>query len=131
MKGMIDGFRPAVFGAGYAWRHTMSGFTGPLPALLVQLAGLAQGVAGGGFPALMAQFENAGLGEHFRSWVGEGENLPVTEAQLERVFTPEQLNAWAEHVGASPDAMLAILAQDLPGAVDQAHNQARVSEPES
>jgi uncharacterized protein YidB (DUF937 family) len=98
----------------------MSDFTGSLPGLLTQLVGLAQGAAGGGFPALLAQFENAGLGERFQSWVGHGENLPVTEAELERAFTPEQLNAWAEHVGASPDDMLSILARDLPGAVDQA-----------
>jgi uncharacterized protein YidB (DUF937 family) len=95
----------------------MSGFAG---SLLTQLAGLAQGVSGGGFPALLAQFENAGLGERFHSWQGHGENLPVTEAELERAFTPEQLNSWAEHVGASPDAMLSILARELPGAVDQA-----------
>ena len=95
--------------------------SGSIGALLTQLAGLAQGAAGGGFPVLLAQFENAGLGERFRSWMGHGDNLPVTEAELERVFSPEQLNSWAEHVGASPDAMLTILARDLPGAVGQAH----------
>ncbi len=101
----------------------MSEFAGPLSMLLTQLVSLAQGASGGGFPALLAQFENAGLGERFRSWMGHGENLPVTEAELERAFTPEQLNSWAEHVGASPDAMLSILARELPGAINEAGKQ--------
>jgi len=104
-----------------AGSEAVSGSAGGLPVFLTQLVSLAQGAAGGGFPALLAQFENAGLGERFRSWIGHGDNLPVTEAELERVFSPEQLNSWAEHVGASPDAMLTILARDLPGAVGQAH----------
>jgi uncharacterized protein YidB (DUF937 family) len=101
--------------------EVVSGSMGGLPAFLTQIVSLVQGAAGGGFPALLAQFENAGLGERIRSWMGHGDNLPVTEAELEQVFSPEQLNSWAEHVGASPDAMLTILARDLPGAVHQTH----------
>ena len=84
------------------------------------MLGAAQGAAGGGLTALLAQLENAGLTEQVRSWVGEGENLPVTEAELESAFTPEQLNAWATQAGTTPDALLETLAEELPSAVDRA-----------
>ena len=84
---------------------------------LGQMLGLAQGMAGGALPMLLAQLENAGLSERVQSWLGHGENLPVTAEELEGVFTPEQLNAWAEHAGTTPDAVLQALSEHLPDAV--------------
>lgn len=98
----------------------MGEFLGQIWAPLAQLLGLAQGAAGGGLPAFLAQLENAGLTEQVESWVGEGENLPVTEAELETVFTPEQLNSWAEQAGTTPDALLETMSRELPGAVERA-----------
>lgn len=86
---------------------------------LDQMLGLAQGMAGGALPMLLAQLENAGLSERVQSWLGHGENIPVTAQELEGVFTPEQLNAWAEHAGTSPDAVLQALSEHLPDAVAQ------------
>ena len=84
---------------------------------LGQMLGLAQGMAGGALPMLLAQLENAGLSERVQSWLGHGENLPVTAQELGAVFTPEQLNAWAEHAGTTPDAVLHALSEHLPDAV--------------
>ncbi len=95
----------------------MSGALGGLFGPLSQALGLAQGAAGGGLPALLAQLENAGLSDRVHSWLGHGENLPVTEAELEAAFSPEQLNAWAEHAGTTPNAVLQTLAQHLPDAI--------------
>lgn len=67
-------------------------------------------------PAILAQLENAGLAEHVQSWLGPGETLPVTAEQLEAAFTSEQLDAWAEHAGTTPDAVLRVLAEELPNA---------------
>ena len=78
---------------------------------------MAQGAAGGALPAILAQMENAGLSERVQSWLGHGENLPVTADELGTAFTPEQLNAWAEHAGTTPDAVLQALAEQLPDAV--------------
>lgn len=98
----------------------MGEFLGQVLGPLAQMLGLAQGAAGGGLPALLAQLENAGLGDRVQSWVGHGENLPVTESELEAAFTPEQLNSWAEHAGTTPDALLEVLSEELPKAVNQA-----------
>ena len=98
----------------------MGELSGQLLGPLAQVLGLAQGAAGGALPSVLAQLENAGLGEQVGSWVGEDENLPVTAEQLASAFTPEQLNAWAEHAGTTPDAVLEVLARELPSAVDRA-----------
>ena len=68
-------------------------------------------------PMLLAQLENAGLSERVQSWLGHGENLPVTAEELGTAFTPEQLNAWASHAGTTPDAVLRIMSDQLPDAV--------------
>ncbi|MGI4953164.1 MAG: YidB family protein [Janthinobacterium lividum] len=85
-----------------------------------QALGLAQGLAGGGLPALLAMLENAGLAERVRSWVGPEDNLPVTPAELSAVFTPAQVETAARQAGVSPEILLAHLAERLPHEVDQA-----------
>jgi len=98
----------------------MSEFLGQILGPLAQALGFVQGVAGGGFPALLAQVENAGLAERVESWTGHGENLPVTPEELASAFTPEQLNSWAEQAGTTPEALLEIMSEELPKAVDRA-----------
>ncbi len=95
----------------------MSGAFGGIIFSLEQLLGMAQGASGGALPTILAQLENAGLSERVQSWLGHGENLPVTAEELGHAFTPEQLNAWAEHAGTTPDAVLQALAEQLPDAV--------------
>jgi uncharacterized protein YidB (DUF937 family) len=96
------------------------GLAQALPGLLTQLVGNAQGAAGGGLPALLAQFENAGLGPQVASWVGPGENLPITAEHILQAIPPETLDSWAAKVGVSHDQLATVLAQVLPHAVDHA-----------
>jgi uncharacterized protein YidB (DUF937 family) len=96
------------------------GGTAALPGLLTQIVGTGEGAAGGGLPALLQQFEAAGLGEHVRSWVGGGENLPISAAQVASAIPAEQLEGWAQQLGVPADAVPGLLAHVLPHAVDQA-----------
>lgn len=98
----------------------MSGAIAGLLGPLAQIFGLAQGAAGGAFPALVAQLENAGLSERVHSWMGHGENHPVTPDELKGAFTPAQLDHWAEQTGVTHAELLQHLSETLPGAVDQA-----------
>jgi uncharacterized protein YidB (DUF937 family) len=84
---------------------------------LAELVGAAEGAGGGIWPGLLAQLESAGLGEQVKSWLGEGDNLPVTADQLSTAFTPQQIQAWAEQAGTTPDVLLERLAEALPHAV--------------
>ncbi len=95
----------------------MSGFLVQMLGGLAELVGAAEGAGGGVWPGLLAQLESAGLGEQVRSWFGEGERLPVTADQLSMAFTPQQVMAWAEQAGTTPDVLLERLAEALPHAV--------------
>jgi uncharacterized protein YidB (DUF937 family) len=97
-----------------------SGAAAGLPGLLTQIVGTGQGAAGGGLPALLQQFEAAGLGAHVQSWVGGGENMPLTADQVAAAIPAERLQGWAQQVGVEPEALTAVLAHVLPHAVDQA-----------
>lgn len=111
----------------------MSGFLGQIVGGLLNSGGTGQGspIAGilqqvmggqgsGGIAGLLQQFESAGLGQQARSWVGTGGNEPVAPEQLAQVFPQEQVSAWAEQAGTTPDALLSVLSQALPHMVDHA-----------
>ncbi len=95
-----------------------SGILSAAPGLLTQVLGTAQGVAGGGLPALLQQFENAGLGEQVKSWLGSGENLPLTAEHVLSAIPPAQLEEWAAKTGLPPEQIAGLLAHVLPQAVD-------------
>jgi uncharacterized protein YidB (DUF937 family) len=97
-----------------------SGAAAALPGLLNQVVGSGQGTPGGGLPALVEQLRAGGLGENVRSWIGGGENLPVTAQQIAAAIPPEQIESWAQRLGIPAEAVPAIMAHVLPHAVDQA-----------
>jgi uncharacterized protein YidB (DUF937 family) len=89
-------------------------------ATLVQEAmGLLNENNSGGLPGLMQQFESQGLGHLVQSWVGPGQNLPVTGAQLQSVLGNDRLQQLAARVGLPPDAAASALAAVLPSLIDR------------
>lgn len=83
--------------------------------------GLAQQVLGqsGGVEGLVRQFQAGGLGDIVKSWIGNGQNLPVTAEQIQQVLGNEQVAAIARQLGVDPAQASAQLAQVLPGLVDK------------
>jgi uncharacterized protein YidB (DUF937 family) len=72
----------------------------------------------GGISGLVQQFTSQGLGHLVNSWVGTGNNLPISPEQLQSVLGSEQLEAIAAKAGISPDAAKTGLAHLLPQLVD-------------
>lgn len=96
------------------------GGQGGQAALLQLVLGmLANNGQGGGLAGLMEKFQSAGLGEQVNSWVGTGQNLPVSPEQLGSVFGQDQMSQMAEKMGLSTGDLGAQLSQMLPQAVDQ------------
>ena len=104
----------------------MSGFLGSLEGLM-QNEGHADAAGGllssafssaGGLPGIMSRFEAAGLGDKAQSWVGPGSNLPLAAEEVTRVFSPQQIESFAEAHGVPPSVATAMLAHLLPHAVD-------------
>jgi uncharacterized protein YidB (DUF937 family) len=103
-----------------------SGVISAIPGILTQLVGTAQGAAGGGLTGLLLQLENAGLGEQVKSWLGPGENLPLTTEHVVAAFPPEQLDAWAAEAGITREQLASVLAHVLPQVIDHATPEGEV-----
>jgi uncharacterized protein YidB (DUF937 family) len=73
----------------------------------------------GGLQGLVDKFQQGGLGEVVSSWIGKGENLPISAEQLSSVLGSEALSGLAEKAGLDSNALAGQLASVLPGVVDQ------------
>jgi len=83
------------------------------------LADNGQGGAGGGLGGLLQQLQQAGLGDQVNSWVGTGQNLPVSAEQLQGAFGADRMSQMAEQMGLSTGDLGAQLSQMLPQVVDK------------
>ena len=73
----------------------------------------------GGLQGLANKFSQSGQGNAFQSWVGMGENQPVSSNQIQSVLGPEQVNAIATRLGVDPAIVSTFLAEYLPKIVDK------------
>jgi uncharacterized protein YidB (DUF937 family) len=96
------------------------GGLGGLGGLLGQVLGGGSGASGGlgGLGDLLQQFDQAGFGSHTRSWVGAGQNQPISPDAIGQVFGQDGLADIARRAGISPDEASAGLAHLLPAVVD-------------
>lgn len=73
----------------------------------------------GGIEGLMQTFQNGGAGDLMQSWVGTGQNLPISPEMLTSVLGGEQVAALAQQVGIPPEMATTALTQVLPMVIDQ------------
>jgi uncharacterized protein YidB (DUF937 family) len=73
----------------------------------------------GGVSGLVESFKQQGLGGLVSSWIGTGQNQPVSGEQLETVLGSSQVAALAAKVGVSPEQAKAALSQILPQVIDR------------
>ncbi len=73
----------------------------------------------GGLPAVVQQFEKNGLGGLVQSWIGKGQNLPISPAQLQGVVGNDLLQQLSAKTGVSVPDLLQKLSQVLPETVDK------------
>lgn len=73
----------------------------------------------GGIAGLVERFQQAGLGDTLQSWIGQGENLPISAEQLQQVFGADTLNSLAEKVGIDPAQAADWLSNTLPAWINQ------------
>ncbi len=107
------GLFDSILGAG-SEKSDASGQANPLIGMVGGL--LAQS---GGLQGLANKFSQSGQGHAFQSWVGMGENQPVSSNQIQNVLGPEQVNAIATRLGVDPAIVSTFLAEYLPKIVDK------------
>lgn len=71
----------------------------------------------GGIEGLIAKFQQGGLDDLLKSWIGTGENKPVSGEQINNVFGSD-LQTAAQEVGVQEHEAGNILAEFLPKIVD-------------
>lgn len=73
----------------------------------------------GGLPGLLEKLRQGGLTEIVASWLGAGENLPVTGAQLRAALGEESVQQLAGQAGQDADSVLGNMAAILPQVIDK------------
>jgi len=73
----------------------------------------------GGLQGLVEAFQGQGFGDVIASWIGTGQNLPVSAEQLQSVLGSERLQSIAASLGLNTQDVAAQLAQLLPQIVDR------------
>jgi uncharacterized protein YidB (DUF937 family) len=73
----------------------------------------------GGAEGLLSTFNEKGLGEVMSSWIGTGENLPISSEQIQQVLGSDQVQQIAEKLGVCPDEASRGLAEMFPQIVDK------------
>lgn len=72
----------------------------------------------GGLHGLLADLEKNGLGPTVQSWVGKGENLPVTPEAIVNAIGTERIHAVADRLGIPRERVAELLAKVMPQVVD-------------
>lgn len=83
----------------------------------------------GGVSGLLEKLRQGGLGEIVQSWLSTGPNLPISENQVENVFSSDAIGQLASKLGIDQNKATAIIAQFLPQVVDKLSPEGK--EPES
>ena len=122
--GLLD----AVLGAaGAMMGGQQNAQQGGLAALLpVVVNMLGNNGTQGGLGGLVSQFDQAGLGHVIGSWIGSGQNLPISSDQIGQVLGSGAVGQIAQQLGIDPQQASGMLAQVLPSVIDHLtpHGQA-------
>ena len=101
-----------------------------------QASGLAQAVMGmlndprtGGLDGLLRKLGQSGLGDVVSSWVGTGQNQPISPDALTRALGPERVSEISQQANVPAGQAPSLLAQLLPVLIDRLTPQGRVPEP--
>jgi uncharacterized protein YidB (DUF937 family) len=120
--GLLDGLLGNVLG-GMMGGGQQGGAQGQSPLLAIALQLMQQN---GGLQGMLGKFQQAGYGDQAQSWVGTGQNMPISPDILQQVLGSGQLGKIAQQLGMSQHDVSGGLAQMLPGVVDQMTPQGQI-----
>lgn len=82
----------------------------------------------GGLGGIIEKFKASGMGEQAASWVGKGENLPVSAEQISSVLGSGVMADMAAKFGINPETLSTQIAEYLPAAIDKLTPDGEVTE---
>lgn len=87
--------------------------------LLESVIGMISDPQSGGLSGLVEKIAAGGLGDQVASWVGKGENLPITAEQLQAVLGSSFVQGLAEKFGINTADVAGSLSSLLPQVIDK------------
>ncbi len=96
--------------------------------LMEQVLGLINNPQTGGLSGLVEQFTNKGLGGLVTSWIGTGENQPVSGEQIEQTLGSDRIQEIAQKLGISGAEASGGLAALLPQIIDKLTPEGKLPE---
>jgi uncharacterized protein YidB (DUF937 family) len=128
---LIDNLLGAMSGAAGSGQSAA-----PNPLLQIALSMLANGGSGsaagganggvgglsnslGGLGGLINAFQRNGMGDQMQSWIGTGQNMPISPDQLQQVLGQGTIGQIAQQLGLSPQASASGLSELLPQLIDR------------
>jgi len=74
----------------------------------------------GGMQGVLDKLNQAGLGAKVNSWLGQGDNTPITASEIQTALGNDHLKQLAGSLGVPLDQVAALVSQHLPGLIDAA-----------
>jgi uncharacterized protein YidB (DUF937 family) len=99
--------------------------------MMSQLSTMLTGKGGDGvgLSRLMDQFKGAGLGDKAESWVGTGENQPLSPDEVEKAIGADRLAKMSKETGKSVDELKKGLSTAIPESVNKLTPEGKMPNP--
>jgi uncharacterized protein YidB (DUF937 family) len=124
LGGMLGGVLGGALG-GQGGQGAAAGGGMLSPAIIIQIITIVMQKQGG-LGGLAGAFNNAGLGDVMKSWVGTGQNMPVSATQVTQVLGSGTVGQIAAQLGMNPGQAGDLLSKVLPHVVDQLTPQGQI-----
>ncbi len=127
LGGMLGGALGGALGGqgGQAGQGAAAGGGMLSPVLIMQIVSILMNKQGG-LGGLAGAFNNAGLGDIMKSWVGTGQNMQISATQVTQVLGSGTVGQIAAQLGMNQGQAGDLLSKVLPHVVDQLTPQGRI-----
>jgi uncharacterized protein YidB (DUF937 family) len=89
-------------------------------------SGQPQGGLLGSLSGLIQSFQQSGHGDTINSWIGPGQNQPITPDQLHQALGPQAVDNLSRLTGVPAPELMSELSRVLPGIIDRLTPQGRM-----
>jgi uncharacterized protein YidB (DUF937 family) len=105
--------------------------TGSQNQLLSVVLGMLNDQKSGGLSGLLDRFQQNGLGEQVSSWIGPGQNQPVSGEQIDETLGHDKVEQIAQQAGMSHEQASGGIAELLPNLIDKLTPEGKVPDQSS
>ena len=117
--GLLDSLLGGLVSGGLSGARPRSGGLGGIGTAAIIAIVLQLLQRNGGLGGLLQRMQQAGAGPQGHSWIGTGQNMPISPDMLSQIFGGGQMDDIARELGVSRGEAESTVAQVLPDVVDR------------